>query len=173
MYVKLTRIGYRVCRNIVATDDAMAASLLLDVRETKSTVTVLAPYATWKHLHGVLYRRTFGPRGGRHQVPKSYFTALQRITKAINYVDSHPAFQGVGMIGWQPDIFPVWCIEPTADGRLYSPYPQPGRQFGILAPVWWHKKGETKLTYWALQPSGEGPLASEQLHLALWRHPVL
>jgi hypothetical protein len=136
---------------------------------TAQGVDVEAPYVAWKHVHGLLYRRTFTRRGGIQS--QTMFTTLKRVTKELNYIETHPALMGLAMFEWQPDIFPVWKMDTDHLGRIYSPAPLPGHQFVILAPIWERPEGEPRLTRWLERPSAPGWLCVEDTHLRLMRRP--
>lgn len=118
-----------------------------------------APYTLWRHFQRLLIDEAFGPNGGRRrQVRGSVVKALQMITKALNFIDTHPALQGKGTIGWQGLFLPVWK---KGDG-LYSPAPEIGCEFVLLEPVWEVSKNGTRITRWK---ESEGSPAEEHVHL--------
>jgi len=171
MWVRLTRNSYNAVLNSVALDAAVAEALMAEVVPSRKTMLdVEAPYAAWKFAASQLRRRAFGPRGGRlSTVPHGVHTSLQVITRALNYMDTHPALRDVGVLGWAVEEIPAWR---TGDEDLrYSPYPIPGNEFVMLLPTWVMVERQ-KATQWVPRSSGQGRLAHEQLHLALWRNPV-
>lgn len=171
----MTRLAHRATLKAVAMDPGVYDELQVDVQPSNKTFVIIdAAYAAWLSAYDALYAWNYGPRGGRTQGNAARFSAMRRITKELNYVDTHPAFQGLAMFGLVTETFPAWKID-TEPGRfLYSPYPQPGHQFVILTPTWQNRKwgDRPQLTWWTEQPSGVGRLAQEQLHLSLWRRPV-
>jgi hypothetical protein len=170
MWIRLTKRGYSAALAAVSHDEAMVTALSEEVEQTRSQVDVHAPYAAWHYTSRQLHRIVFGPRGGIRTPANKHFTALQRITRAMNTIDSHPALMGLGMMGWQTDVIPAWKIGKTHLGRKYSPYPQPGLPFIVLTPQWERLNG-LEMTVWESRWSGEGRLAQENLHLTLWRGP--
>jgi hypothetical protein len=174
MWCRLTRTGHKTLLSLTAYDPTMQDELNTIVINDKPTrVDVEAAYAAWSHVRGLLYKATFGPRGGKRDATSKQFVALRSITRELNYVDSHPALKGMGMVGWVADVFPVWKIDPDEQGRTYSPYPMPGHEFVILTPSWEESPGVPRITRWVEAPSAPGRLAEEGVHLRLWRHPVL
>lgn len=169
--MRLTRHGYRRVRRFVTLDEPMLREFEAEVVWGKNTVDIDAAAVAWKHVQGLLYKSTFGPRGGVKR--QNDFVALRRITRELNYLESHPAMHGLAMLEWQPDIFPVWKQEPDEQGRIYTPYPRPGHQFVILAPEWEKVPGEPRTTRWLERKSAPGRLGDEAVHLRLQRHPVL
>ncbi len=171
MWIRLTQRSMQYVRQTVAHDEVMSAEFRAECEWPKrATVDCNAAAVAWKHAQKVLYHRFFGPRGGRSQAT-SGFTALQRITKELNYAETHPALSGMAMYEWQADIFPAWKITPTdTDRRMYSIYPVAGAEFCILTPEWKDfKDGDGRITVWAPLSIGVGRLADESAHLALVR----
>lgn len=175
MWVRLTAAGYNAVLRATLTDLAMSEAFTSGAEPARignpSTkyVDVYAPYVAWYNVRETFRGRIFGPRGGRTtKTPDSTYNAFQRITKELNYHDAHPALKGKAMLGWIGDLLPVWLLD---DERKYSLYPKPGAPFRILTPVW-IKSEAGKATRWVERESGEGRIADEEFHLALWRHPV-
>jgi hypothetical protein len=171
MWVRLGRNAYTCTLNSVALDAALSDALMAEVNVSRSqTVEVEAPYVAWRLAAAALRKRAFGPRGGKvTTIPQGVHTALQVITKALNYMDAHPALRDVGTLGWASEEIPAWR---TGDPeKPYSPHPIQGAKFVILTPDW-VRVNQRKATRWIPRPSGQGRLAQEQLHLALWRDPV-
>lgn len=170
MIVRLTPHGHKVVLRTVVMDEGMHDELQADVTTVGAVVEIQAAYAAWRYVYLRLYDKTFGPRGGKQGATRVEFTALRRITKELNYVDKHPALQGLAMIGLHADLFPVWEIEPSErDPRKYSPYPIPGHQFVVLSPVWYDGQHQTRVTRWVDNVDSPSRLADEHLHLKLWR----
>lgn len=164
---------------MVALDDAIHAELQVEVDATPQRRIVNASYAAWLFAQRKLYERTVGPRNARGS--QATVSALRAITRELNYVDTHPALQGVGMLGTHTDVFPVWRIEPepvtnsamyAPAPKLYSPYPQPHHDFVVLVPAYKNKGPNPLFTYWVPRPSAPGRLSDEHVHLLLWRWPV-
>lgn len=153
--------------NLCAKDEAIRNALTEEVISTTGTRLVNAPYAAWKFAYRQLYDVNFGPRGARRVYGKTaVYTALKRITKEINYYDTHPAMYGCGMFGIETEIFPAWKI----GEKRYSPYPQPGHEFVVLVPKCQDNPNlGPKLTWWVESPTAEGRLSRESEHLPLWR----
>lgn len=149
----------------------MLNELEADVIWRNTVVDIDAAAVAWRHVQEHLYRSTFGPRGGIKR--QGDFVALRRITRELNYLESHPAMFGLAMLEWQPDVMPAWKQEPDDMGRIYTPYPRPGHQFVILAPEWEKRRGEPRTTRWLERKSAPGRLGDEAIHLRLQRHPVL
>lgn len=117
-----------------------------------------APYTCWRHFQRLLINEAFGPNGGkRREVRGSTVKALQAITKALNFIDTHPALSCRGVIGWQGTRIPAWRL----NGR-YVPYPVIGHEFVILKPVWETSRNGTRVTRWE---ESEGSPAEEHVHL--------
>jgi hypothetical protein len=169
VWCRLTRNGYRAVASAVVLDEAISEALQQEVHHVGSRVDVRAPYAAWAYAQAMLHDRTFGPRGGRRHHTARDFTALRTITKELNYIDTHPALKGVGMLEWQPFWIPVWAT--GLPERPYRAYPLRDRPFVILTPRWEKMGDGTKVTIWTAEttgPSGD-ELAEESTHLRLWR----
>lgn len=175
MYCKMTTFGYWATLALCAKDIPIHQALSEEVeRLSPARVMVNAPYAAWKFAYRRLYETNFGPRGARRVYGKTaVHLALKQVTKELNYIDTHPAMQGLGMFGIETEIFPAWKIESSEDSTRsrYSPYPQPGHQFVVLVPKWQEHPMKPKLTWW-VPGSGEGRLSHEESHLSLWRREV-
>jgi hypothetical protein len=177
MWVQLTRRGYKRVLDLTANDEAMYAELHQSLLWRSGTgpqsgVDVEAPYVVWKHVHGLLYKEAFKPRGTYRYGGSSTLTSLKRVTKEMNYIETHPALSRYAMIEWQPDVLPVWKVTPDNFGREYSPMPHPGHEFVVLTPMWERTAGQ-RVTRWVERESGPGRLGTEELHLRLQRNPVL
>lgn len=162
----------------VAHDTAITFALSEEVQATTQLRLVHAPYAAWLFAQEKLQARAFGPRGGKRAWGnKGTFKALQVITKELNYVDTHPAFFGQSLFGLHMEMFPAWVLDPPVavrnEGILkrFSPYPQPGNQFVILAPKYLIRREKVELTWWVPKPYMPGRLNDEAIHLPLWRRP--
>ena len=176
MWVSLSIWGHKAVLRLTAMDQTIWEQLQIEVvTDSAQKLHVNAPYAAWKFAWRKLYDTNFGPRHGKRPFGEmSCRKAMQAITREINYVDSHPALQGLGMFDIHSDVFHVWEIEPTEQNpRKYSPYPMPGHRFVILTPVSRTIRQQPELTWWVPHESGVGRLAIEAVHLSCWRHPVV
>lgn len=168
MWVILTRQG-RAAVSSVARSLSVELGREFDeraetVRVGRHRTLVQAPYIAWARVQRDLANRTFGPRGGKRTSYSKEFTALAAITKELNFYDTHPAFKGRGMLGWQAAWFPAWATE---DGG-WTPYPTDG-EFRVLCPDWTRANGN-KITLWVPRERGPLPehrLAQEATHVRL------
>lgn len=176
MIIRLTKRQYEHVLKAVEHDEPMREALTEDVREQpgNARVDVIAPYAAWACAREDLLDRAFNDRGYRRNgVPSSVQAAVKTMSQALGHIDRHPAMKDSAVFGHHGSWFPVWEVEPDRLGRRFHPYPQPGRPFHVLGPVW-AKQGNTKLTYWradGLAP-GASHLILEDTHLRLWREHV-
>lgn len=142
------------------------------------SVLVNAPYIAWVRVRVEIEDVVFNAKGQRQRPPRyeggagvkmMASSALQRITKATNFVESHPALKEMALVGRHPHIFHVWRLPlPDERGRLYSPAPVPGAPFMVLGPVWRKFKG-MEITTWAgvgSKPTADR-LAEPMVHEAL------
>lgn len=171
MWVRLTLPGYRAVRKVCAADTILMDALERTTITDKKRINVQAPYAAWHTVSANLKNFVFGPNGGRRANSDTYFNALRAVVRGLNNIDRHPALSGLAMMEWHTDIIPAWRIVPDGD-RAYSPYPHPGNLFVVLTPDWRRVGDNIKVTIWHPEDSGEGLLAQEETHLALWRGPI-
>lgn len=91
------------------------------------------PAIAWRQILDVLLAECYGPLGGKlDSVPESLYRAIAKISKNVAMIEHHPAFEGAGMIGWQPVVLPCFAVGGTT--KRWSPYPEPGAQFILLWP---------------------------------------
>lgn len=164
-WVRLTRRGYAAVLQM-ADDDILLAALQERSVWAGERVSVDAPYVAWLRVQQRLISHCFGPTGGkRAEVPGKYVTALRSITKALNFIDTHPALSGKGALGWWALIIPAWG---DGDDR-YQPLPRAGKMFVNLTPVWDAAGNGQRVTRWIPLP---GSRIDEARHLLLSGHPV-
>lgn len=132
---------------------------------------ISAPYVAWVMVRDVMVNATFKPSGALGRVPRAQAGCVQRIVKAINTMDRHPALRQVAMSGIMAGVFPVWEALPSDPfKRVWTPMPTPGQPFCILWPQWHFDEGYTA---WVAKPVedavglGDGRLRDEKTHLAL------
>lgn len=118
---------------------------------TREGSAMWAPYHEWVITRDVLEQHIFSRRGGRkREVPRSVGRAFQTLVAELNYIDRHPAFKRMAMVGIIPEYFPaVQLDEPDVRGRCFSPdLTTPGVQ-GDLKPTWDFEHG---ITTWKFEP---------------------
>lgn len=166
-WVRLTRRGYHAVLEMAGGDPHLVEALSQNVRHVGERVDVMAPYVCWSRIQARLIDHTFGPHGGkRAEVAARYVLALRSITKALNFIDTHPALIGKAAIGWWGLEIPAW-----GDGDdAYTPHPRPGKMFVVLSPVWDTARNGQRATRWLPLP---GVAVHETIHLLLGGHPVI
>lgn len=166
MWIRLTKRGFLACQQ-VATGLTLAV-LIQDTRIVGERIDVNAPYACWLNVQQALIDHTFGPLGGKKaEVPARFVLALKTITKALNFIDTHPALSGKAALGWHGLKILAW-----GDGDDdYTPYPRPGKMFVTLSPVWDKARNGQRVTRWLPLPNGQTTI-EQDVHLLLSGHPV-
>ena len=166
MWVRLTRRGCQAAQSVVS---GLTLQLLqADALFVGERVDVNAPYACWLNVQQALIAHVFGPQGGkRAEVPARFVLALKTITKALNFIDTHPALSGKAAMGWHGLEIPAWG---NGDDD-YTPYPRPGKMFVTLSPVWDKARNGGRVTRWLPLPNRQTPV-HEDVHLLLSGHPV-
>ena len=177
MIVRLTTRQEQLMLAIVGRlDSDFMEALTLDRRQAGARVDVNAPFAAWVAVREALVDAAFNERGYKRQgVPVALQKALASVHQATGHAWRHPALRGAGCLGHHPIIIHAWQMDqPDRQGRLFHPYPQPGRPFVILKPTWQTVPGGGRLTTWGpdgISPNDE-PLQLEEIHLRLWREPI-
>ena len=143
-WVRLTRRGYAAVLEMTGDDPELPCALWFGER-----VDVKASYDYWLRIQSRLIDHSFGPHGGkRAEVAGRYVLALRSITKALNFIDTHPALIGKGAIGWWALEIPAW-----GDGDdAYTPYLRPNKMSVLLSPVWETARNGQRVTKWLPLP---------------------
>lgn len=177
MIIRLTPTQWAHIEKVVAHDHEISDALHADVRQTAGVarLDVIAPFAAWVFAREALLDQAFNDRGMRKRgVPTSLQAAVKTVAGAIGHIERHPCLRQQAVFGHVGFWLPVWRIEPTDKGQVFHPYPQPGREFLLLRPVW-ERSNRQPLTYWSHDGDGHAPFgehAIEETHLRLWRQEI-
>ena len=170
MIVRLTNHQHRkLIETLGDQKPAISEWLSRDVQTSSlKRVDVAMPAIAWLQLYEIVFDWCYDVRGmRRHGVRGWTMTACKNIRLGLNVREGHPALFNAGAIGQIPELIPAWRLLAKDDrGRHYTPYPEPGLHFTVLAPTT-RKVGGEKVTVWVeSKQSPHRPLLDEQEH---WR----